>query len=1131
MRRESFLTVMCAGFMLSIAVVPFAGALPDPVKEWTAEPGPDYAATPVVYPSEAPDSLIFATGGYVARVSGTGEILFQVALGPERGRGSMFWPSVADVNGDGKEDIVAGRNDGIIYALDADNGDVMWECRLPDRLTGYEWAAAADLDGDGRAEAVVTTMYGWVYAIDDDGTVLWRAKAEDYRPSAPAIADIDSDGEPEIVYGTATRYLVALNTQGEIEWTSFQPPHHLGRTTPMIADADGDGRAEVYGMSSMLSPGKGLVCLNGTDGSLRWYGLTIGKAYGGRALTRFADGATGILSCDKGGNIHAQHADGSLRWHARLSGSGLFSPPVTADIDGDGVLELVAMVRDTSTDGKGNNWYVLNADTGEILGAWNHPNRGIMGAAALDIDRDGTIEVVLCSKEGNVTAYTFGGSATSESIVFSHAGQRTFPVRVASPEIRTKKPAPSIKLTDGISDVRFGTNALNLRLPANAGDDAAVEVALKGPDSLRSTRVFRAENGKLDASWQALASGRYVLSLRLLDLASGETLGVQTLRASLKHEGALRQLTDATAARIHDIIDDAEAATLTLSKRAADIEARFSALCDAIRQSKGKTVAERAAIAKKVDDYVDFLAQSEDFAALVAAEAQAGRELKFVCWNDADPWDDDSPYDELPMEGGPPTIDVWAFGNEKESVCINILNVSPGSITLRIEPGSIGGSGSLPKVSELTSLHRVLWLPTSDGIQVADVLPRLDEGYLIDLAPGEIRQLWINLSTRDLAPGQYIFTWPVRSLDADSTTVDVTVRLDVSPARLPEESLFYTGYWSQNSFDGFSSIPDLNDHLQTFWDRVPGLPTAKVNSRGQIIEQIDWSAWDAFLDEVQQHGVIRLHHVPVPTFPEGVKASEELRLKGQRNYVKAWMTHMGEFGLGYRDFAFYVEDETGLRGTHENFMRGAKHIKEIDPKLQVYANPWGAITKDMLRDMAPVTDVWQPGMEVIEYFGTEVVDIMRADGGRRIAMYTPPGGCRALLPLGFFRSQPWLALHWGIEGGGWWVYRQADLFSTGPQGDPSYGGVNWDGRRLVWSRRWEAMRDGVEDFNAVSMLRNLANAKGDAAAKSAIDEAVGYVASECITGMPREAADYDMDFAVLMKHRAAIRAALERLSR
>ncbi|MCA9444117.1 MAG: VCBS repeat-containing protein, partial [Candidatus Omnitrophica bacterium] len=216
-------------------------ALGDPSIVWTLELGPQFAECPVPYPSESPNSLIFATGGHVTRVDGSGKVIFKVDLGPEEGRGMMFWPSIADVDGDGMEEIIAGRNDGFVYALNADDGDILWECQLPERLTNYEWADSADLDGDGRAEVVVTTMYGWVYAIDDDGTILWGSKMEDYRPSAPTIADIDSDGEPEIVYGTATRYMIALNAQGDLEWASFQPPHHLGRTVPLVADLDKDG--------------------------------------------------------------------------------------------------------------------------------------------------------------------------------------------------------------------------------------------------------------------------------------------------------------------------------------------------------------------------------------------------------------------------------------------------------------------------------------------------------------------------------------------------------------------------------------------------------------------------------------------------------------------------------------------------------------------------------------------------------------------------------------------------------------------------------------------------------------------------------------------------------------------------
>ena len=1137
MKCLQIVAVSCTGLVLTVAA--HAAGLPEPTAKWAAEIGAHLASTPVPYPTDSPDSLVFATGGFAARVSGTGEVLFDVELGPEAGRsstfspagrGSMFSPALGDVNGDGKEDIVAGRKDGIVYALDADTGDILWECRVLDRLVDFEGMDAADLDGDGRAEVVLTTMHGWVYCIDGGGALLWRSKVEDYRPSAPAIADIDSDGEPEIVYGTATRYLVALDAKGRLEWASFHPPHHLGQTVPLIADADGDGRAEVYGMSSMLSPGKGLVSLNGADGSLRWYGLTIGKAYRGRALTRFADGSTGILSCDKGGNIHAQHADGSLRWHNRLSGAGVYHPPVTADLDGNGALELVATVRGTSTDGKGNNWYVLNADTGEILGAWRHASQGIMGPAVLDVDRDGTLEVIICSLEGTVTAYTFGGPAKAEAVVFSHAQQRTFPVRDGNPKTLAETTLPSVVLTNRIGDVRYGANALNLTAPSGAGDNAAIEAAITGPDGFRSVQVFRAESGEVRASWQALSSGEYKLMLRLLDLDSGRTLGVQELGATLKEEGASRRAAETVAASIRNAAKTAGAGELTLRLRASAIEARLASLRNQILEADGKTVVERTAIAKRADDFMDYLAESSDFARLVVAEVQAGRAPKFVCWEDTNPWDNESPYHALPSQGGPLTVDAWAFGNEKESVCINVLNVSSESITLRVEPGRVEGQEPLPNVSNVSSLHRVLWLPTSDGILVADMLPRLDEGYLIDVAPGEIRQLWINLSTRELAPGQYTFTWPVRSLDGDATTAEIALRLEVSRARLPEESRFYTGYWSANGYDGFSTIPDLNDHLQTFWDRVPAFPPAKANAKGELVGELDWSEWDAFLDEVAQPGVIRMHGIPTPAFTEDANPTEAIQLRAQRNFVKAWMAHMEEHGLGYEDFAFYVEDETGLRGTHENFMARAKEVKAIDSKLQVYANPWGAITKDMLREMAPLTHVWQPGMEVIEYHGTEVVDIMRADGGRRIAMYTPPGNCRTLLPLGFFRAQPWLALHWGIEGGGWWVYREADLFGTGPHGDPSYGGVNWDGRSLVWSRRWEAMRDGVEDFNAVALLKERAEAANDASALAVVHDAVAYVASECITGMPREAADYDMDFVTFMGHRAAIRVALERLN-
>ena len=104
---------------------------------------------------------------------------------------------------------------------------------------------------------------------------------EDYRPSTPAVADINGDGQPEIVYGTATRKIIALDAEGRIVWISAQPPLHLGRCKPLIADLDGDGALEIYSLSSMIAADTGLLALNGNDGSLRWVAPTYHKAYMG----------------------------------------------------------------------------------------------------------------------------------------------------------------------------------------------------------------------------------------------------------------------------------------------------------------------------------------------------------------------------------------------------------------------------------------------------------------------------------------------------------------------------------------------------------------------------------------------------------------------------------------------------------------------------------------------------------------------------------------------------------------------------------------------------------------------------------------------------------------------------------
>ncbi|MFH1742074.1 MAG: hypothetical protein ABIH23_23985, partial [bacterium] len=59
---------------------------PEPVIEWNAKITSTGDASPVPYPRQKPDSVLVAVPGRVARIDGTGNVLFDVSIESERDR-------------------------------------------------------------------------------------------------------------------------------------------------------------------------------------------------------------------------------------------------------------------------------------------------------------------------------------------------------------------------------------------------------------------------------------------------------------------------------------------------------------------------------------------------------------------------------------------------------------------------------------------------------------------------------------------------------------------------------------------------------------------------------------------------------------------------------------------------------------------------------------------------------------------------------------------------------------------------------------------------------------------------------------------------------------------------------------
>jgi hypothetical protein len=148
--------------------------------------------------------------------------------------------------------------------------------------SGIPAPTVVDITGDGRPEIVAALPGGKVYAVGPDGHRLWTATYAPQRSktfaSEVVAADLNRDGTPELVFGTYSLHrnagrLVVLSAKGKK--LSVTRLKHQGRdgngigvpAAPSIGDLTGDGTLEIvlttfdHGIDVYTVPGSGTGCL------------------------------------------------------------------------------------------------------------------------------------------------------------------------------------------------------------------------------------------------------------------------------------------------------------------------------------------------------------------------------------------------------------------------------------------------------------------------------------------------------------------------------------------------------------------------------------------------------------------------------------------------------------------------------------------------------------------------------------------------------------------------------------------------------------------------------------------------------------------------------------------------------
>jgi hypothetical protein len=284
------------------------------------------------------------------------------------GGGGIASTLIADVNADGKNEVVTVNAASRPTALDGATGATLWTTLA--NLASYPVPLVADVDADGLPEILIGehllngedgtvirwypefNVYGTTMAdldLDGDQEILINNKV--YTPGSntplwmapstllwPVVINADDDPEAEVAMVGRGRMGVWHHDGSQIHLTNILPDHAFPGP-PTAADFDGDGAVELAWATT-----EDIVQVHELDGTKLWSApITEGSGFAGCSAYDFdGDGAYELLLADEADFRIYDGATGAVRFiEPNHNSNTVFEYPTVADVDNDGSAEVL----------------------------------------------------------------------------------------------------------------------------------------------------------------------------------------------------------------------------------------------------------------------------------------------------------------------------------------------------------------------------------------------------------------------------------------------------------------------------------------------------------------------------------------------------------------------------------------------------------------------------------------------------------------------------------------------------------------------------------------------------------------------------------------------------------------------
>ena len=282
--------------------------------------------------------------------------------------------------------VISGSHNARVCALAAD-GKKRWTVDIPTykRTAVVTTIFPADLDADGLDEVIAGAESWRYYAFDRKGEQLWQY--ESVRRSTRGLAvDLDGDDKDEVIAGTVYYWWSCIKPDGSRRW-SYSSRSGPTATSVAAGDVTGDGIPEIVFGSADTN-----VHVLDAKGKLLWKYNTGDEVTAVAVCDLNSDSVGEVVAASKSFNVYALKGSGERLWRRDLN---------------DEVVDLAVLngaggKRQLAAGTTSGQVYVLDA-SGKIV-AEHCASGDLVGLTAIDLNGDGTDEIVASCADGGIYA-------------------------------------------------------------------------------------------------------------------------------------------------------------------------------------------------------------------------------------------------------------------------------------------------------------------------------------------------------------------------------------------------------------------------------------------------------------------------------------------------------------------------------------------------------------------------------------------------------------------------------------------------------------------------------------------------------------------------------------------------------